>query len=228
MAIEALVFDFDGLIVDTEGPDRQAWREVYAQYGVSMDEAEWAASVGTPSCAYDPCDYLEAAMGAPLPREQIRREAQNRFHALAIEQPIMPGVREYLQGAREMGLSVGLASSATRDWVDMHLSRRGLTPFFDCVRCFGDVLAGKPNPGLYLSVLDHLGVAPKAAVALEDSPIGARAAKSAGMYCVAVPNPVTAFLDFGPVDLRLPSLESMPLPELLEKLVQAEPVEGDC
>jgi len=127
-------------------------------------------------------------------------------------------VREYIAEARRLGLTLGVASSSSVGWVDGHLRRLGLREAFAVVRCAGDVPRVKPDPALYLAVLDATGIAAGEAVALEDSPNGVLAAKRAGLACVAVPNPLTARLDLSAADLRLGSLDELSLSALLTRL----------
>src|SRR5205085_683086 len=138
-----------------------------------------------------------------------------RYRALVEAQPVLPGVHDTLVAAKRLGLKLGVASSSTRDWVEGHLTRLDLVAQFACIRCAEDVRQTKPNPELYLSALEALGVPPDAAIALEDSPNGIRAAKRAGLFCVAVPNPLTLRLGLDEADLRLNSLAEMPLETLL-------------
>jgi beta-phosphoglucomutase-like phosphatase (HAD superfamily) len=132
-------------------------------------------------------------------------------------------VEETLAAARSLGLRIGLASSSSREWVHGQLARLGLPGWFECIRTRDDVARAKPAPDLYLSVLRHLGVHPSRAVAFEDSPNGALAARRAGMYCVVVPNAVTAALEFGEHHLRLDSLLQAGLADLLARLEAAGP-----
>jgi beta-phosphoglucomutase-like phosphatase (HAD superfamily) len=118
-----------------------------------------------------------------------------------------------------LGLYLGLASSSSCKWVIDHLTRLGLVDYFDCICASDDVVHTKPDPELYLSVLRGLGVSAKEAIALEDSPIGIRAAKQAGLFCVAVPNPLTSQLALTQADLQLGSLAEMPLQQLLDKVI---------
>jgi HAD superfamily hydrolase (TIGR01509 family) len=173
--------------------------------------------VGTHSGAFDAHAYLEECVGRPLDREEIARLRRERFFARIEREGALAGVEVCLEAAGAMGLRVGLASSSRRDWVVGQLSRLGLLPFFEAVRTADDVEHVKPDPELYLGVLDALGVAPSEAVAFEDSPNGALAARRAGMRVVVVPNSVTAALEFGEHDLRLESLE-VELATLLARL----------
>ena len=216
--IRALVFDFDGLILETEGPIFISWQELYASYGFPLPFEVWATTIGSAEAEFDPARELERLVGQSLDWTAIEPGRQRRELALISEQPLLPGVEQTLQEARRMGLKLGLASSSTCKWVNGHLRERGLRPYFEVVRAADDVRLTKPDPELYLAVLSALGVCGAEAVALEDSPNGIRAAKAAGMTCVAVPNHLTRQLALDEADLRLESLAEMSLESLLEKV----------
>jgi HAD superfamily hydrolase (TIGR01509 family) len=222
MRVSAVVFDFDGLILDTESTDFQAWQEVFAAHGCTLGLEVWADCIGRPSGYFDPFDHLERLRGASIDRAGIDAQRSARLRELNLRQPILPGVLDYLREARGMALKIGLASSADRAWVHGHLERLDLLGYFDTTKCVEDTGVHKPDPGPYLAVLDTLGVAPSRAVAFEDSPPGIAAAKAAGMWCVAVPNPITRQLRLGRADCLLESLAAMPLPALLARLDGAQ------
>ena len=140
-----------------------------------------------------------------------------RVAELIAFEPVRPGVRDYLDAARRLGLGLAVASSSSRRWVAGHLERLGLADRFDVLCCAEDVTRVKPHPDLYVAALKALGAASVAAIALEDSPNGVLAAKRAGLFCVAVPNPLTAKLDLSAADIRLASLDELPLPALLRR-----------
>ncbi|MDP9295714.1 MAG: HAD-IA family hydrolase, partial [Actinomycetota bacterium] len=130
---------------------------------------------------------------------------------------LRPGVRTYIEGAVARGIALGIVSSNERDWVLEHLSRLGVADVWSVVlTADGDELRAKPHPTLYLDALRSVGAAPDEAVAVEDSPHGIAAAKSAGLFCVAVPNEVTVNLDLSAADVTVDSLENLPLERLLE------------
>lgn len=213
------MFDFDGLILDTEGPELRSWQETYESYGSHLPLHVWAVCIGggQDHRLFDPYGYLEEQIGRPVDRDALRAQRRRRNVELLASEPIRPGVEGYLAAARRLDLRLGVASSSPRAWVVGHLERLGLLGRFDCVRCAEDVSRTKPEPELYLAALDGLGVAADEAVAFEDSPNGVLAAKRAGLYCVAVPNPVTAELDLSRADLRLEALTDLPLEDLLDR-----------
>ena len=124
----------------------------------------------------------------------------------------------WLDQADELGLPLAIASSSPRAWVEEHLGHLGLVERFAAIACFGDGLAGKPSPDTYLAACAAIRTDPRAAIAIEDSPHGVTAAKSAGLWCIAVPHEITARLDLSHADLRLSSLTDTTLSEVLARL----------
>ena len=216
--MKLVVFDFDGLILDTEVPEYNAWQEIYGEHGHALPFETWAQCIGTAADAFDPCADLAERAGRALDAAALRRRHQARTDALIAGQPVLPGVVELLDEAGAMGLTLAVASSSGRPWVEGHLERLGLLDRFHTLRCREDVERVKPDPALYQAVLDATGVRAADAVALEDSPNGVLAAKRAGLACVAVPNALTARLDLGGADVRLASLADLPLAQLLARL----------
>ena len=214
--IRALVFDFDGLVVDTESPAYVSWQEIYSEHGQELEMASWADAIGTVD-GFDPVSYLEQLCGVRLDRGAVTARRRERKLELSDREPLRPGVRAYLEDAAKFGIATAIASSDTSDWVWGHLTRLGLAEGWAAVECAdGDRGIAKPAPHLYEAVLERLGVEASEAIALEDSPNGIAAAKAAGLFCVAVPNPVTVNLRLFDADMVLPSLEAMPLGDLIE------------
>ncbi len=213
-----LIFDFDGLILETEGPVYQSWQELYASYGLTLSFEKWVTIIGTHDLLFDAWAELVEQVGRPLNREEIEPKRMQRELELVHTQPVLPGVTDYLTRAKHWGLKVGLASSSSRRWVTGHLDRLGLLGCFDAIRAREDVTRTKPDPELYQSALAGLALQPQEALAFEDSPNGVLAAQRAGIFCVAVPNPLTQYLPLDHADLRLESLASLPLDDLLRKV----------
>jgi HAD superfamily hydrolase (TIGR01509 family) len=213
--IRAVVFDFDGLILDTEAPEFQTWQEIYQTHGCELLLEVWATGLGTSADAFDPYTHLEGQAGCPLDREAIQQRRRQRYLELLGANSALPGVREYIAEAKRLGLLLGVASSSSREWVVGHLTELGLSSYFDCIKCRDDVTRVKPDPALYQAVVETFALQPHQAIALEDSPNGITAAKRAGLFCVAVPNPLTRQLSLAHADLRINSLADFPLPQLL-------------
>jgi HAD superfamily hydrolase (TIGR01509 family) len=216
--IKALIFDFDGLILDTETPELEIWRGIYREFGHDISLEMWGQIVGGAAASdFRPLPYLQTLTGRDLtPLNLLARVSEQNVIRIAAQQPL-PGVLGMLRAARRLGLKLAVASSSRHRWVDGHLHRLGMTHFFEAVKCSDDVSRTKPEPELYLSALEALGVSPDEAVAFEDSPNGVTAARRAGIFVVAVPNQVTAQLKFEGENLRLQSLADLSLDELLDR-----------
>jgi HAD superfamily hydrolase (TIGR01509 family) len=216
MAIKGLIFDFDGLIIDTEAPIYQSWQELYQSHGFEIPIQKWLTIIGSADALFDPADDLDHLLGYRLDWETIEPARQQRESDLILQQPLLPGVDEILRAAKADGLKVSLASSSTCEWVTGHLARLGLIQYFDCILARDDVQRTKPDPELFLSALARLDLQPDQAVVFEDSPNGVLAARRAGIFTVAVPGELTRQLSLNNADLRLNSLADLPLERLLE------------
>jgi HAD superfamily hydrolase (TIGR01509 family) len=221
MVVQALLFDFDGLIVDTESPSLAAWRWLYAQHEQELTLDRWSAAIGTVG-GFDVLTHLESLVGTPLEREILQARKLEHELMLAEAEQLRPGVAEYLADAERLGLRKAIVSSSERKWIDGHLRRLEQASGWEAiVTADGDRTRAKPSPMLYLEALERLSLRAEEAIALEDSPNGVRAAKAAGLWCVAVPNAVTAGLGLEEADLVLESLAALPLATLLERMPEA-------
>jgi len=218
MTIKGLIFDFDGLILDTELPEFSAWKEIYSAYGAEITLEEWAACVGTTQEVFDPIEILQERAQEPIVPEKVVQEHHTLANAAILTQRIMPGVMQYLIDGKSMGYKLGIASSSRRAWVSEHLKRLGILDYFDKICNSENVHKVKPDPALYLCAIRQMGLLPEEAVAFEDSLNGVQSAKSAGLFCVAVPNQITNHLDFSLADVIIPSLEQLSLEQLVRKL----------
>jgi HAD superfamily hydrolase (TIGR01509 family) len=216
--MDLLIFDFDGLILDTENAAYQAWTEIYASHGAELPLSQWALCVGTSYNAFDVHAHLESQVGRPLDRQELyQRQHQRAMELIAPMEP-RPGVVDYLEEAHKLRIAVALASSSHQEWVMSHLSRLGLSDLFHSIRTANDVQQVKPHPELYQLTLTTMGVAAHRAIAFEDSPNGITAAQAAGVYCVAVPNEVTRHFAVGHADRRIDSMAQISLRELLHQV----------
>lgn len=214
--IRALIFDFDGTILETEGPDYESWREVYAQHGVSLPVEVWAVAIGGAVGVFDAYAWLEQQAGQPVDRAAIQSMRRARYDELVAGQTVLPGVEAYVRRARALGLKLAIASSSPHSWVDTHLTNLGLYASFDAICCADDVPLAKPSPDLFWAALAALQVDASEAIVIEDSPNGVTAARAAGIYCVVVPHPLTAQLPLDHANLRLDSLADLSLDDLLQ------------
>ncbi len=215
----AIVFDFDGLIVDTEQPIYEAYCTIFTELGATLPLSVWQDVIGQGAGTDAAFIHLEDTLGREVDREAIRAEARAMRRDVTLTLPPRDGAAELIAQAKEAGLTLAVASSSTFAWVNGHLDRLGLLPSFDAVCTRDDVERTKPDPAVYRLALDRLGVAPHEAFAIEDSPHGVTAAKAAGLRCVAAPNPLTANMDLRHADHLLPSLADASLADVVAGLV---------
>jgi len=222
--LEALIFDFDGLILDTETPEVLVWQAIYREHGFELPVEEWEKTVGGFGLSnFDAAENLAILSSGRLDsvslRARYRREADAIIHA----SPVLPGVVDLIEDAKRAGLKVAIGSSSRHSWVDTHLSRLEIMAYFDHVICQDDVLPGrtKPHPDIFLKALDQLTVKKDAAVIFEDSLNGVLAARRAGIFVVAVPNPLTAKMGVTG-DMTIPSLAELSLSALSESFFKAK------
>lgn len=214
--IKAIIFDFDGTILDTETPDFHSWRSIYQEHGSELEQEIWCQVVGTTWDAFNPIDHLETKIGREVDRDALKELHRVKFHAMVKEQVPLPGVESVLAAAKDMRLKLAVASSSGRPWVQGHLERLGLLPYFSVLKTAEDVERVKPDPALYTLALEALEIAPHESVAFEDSVNGVIAAKAAGIRCVAIPNSVTKNLDFAHADEVWDSLLKCDLEQLVQ------------
>ncbi len=203
----AVVFDKDGLLLDTETLWHEAEAELFRRHGNEFTWDDKLAVIGT-SFAFT-ADYFARRLGRPpeegpklveemieLMHEHVRRQVDAR-----------PGAIELVERLRADGVPLALASNSPRFLVDDALATAGLADAFDVIVTSDDVEHSKPAPDIYLLACERLGVAPQEALALEDSPSGVAAAKAAGLTCIAVPQ--FAETDVSAADRVVESLEEL-------------------
>ena len=190
--LSALIFDFDGLILDTETPEVEGWRETFAEYGVPFPEEYflWAVGRGAEQITERPIDFFRRAL-PDADYDEIARQATARRLAGIYANPPRPGLVALLDDAAANSLALAVASSSRHAWVDAHLDRLGLRDRFQHVVCADDVERAKPFPDLYLRAVELLNLPTAQVVALEDSLNGATAAHAAGLRVIHVPNALT-------------------------------------
>ncbi|HEV7134826.1 MAG TPA: HAD family phosphatase [Gaiellaceae bacterium] len=218
MAIRAFLFDFDGLIVDTETASRAGWQWLYREHGHELPPEKWALMVGTVG-GWDPWGHLEELVGESVEREALNERRYAHELTLLETEGLRPGISDYFAAAERLGLKRAIVSSASRRWIDMHLKRLEREVGWDAiVTADHDAERAKPRPTLYLEALELLGVGAGDAIAFEDSPNGARAAKDAGIFVVGIPNSVTREMGLDDAaDLVVDSLAHLPPDELLSR-----------
>lgn len=218
--LKALIFDFDGLILDTETPEVLVWQSIYREHGFELPVHEWEKTIGGYGIStFDAADHLthltQGRLDAVSSRLRYRKEADAVIHA----SPVLPGVKEMIHAAKAQGMKVVIGSSSPHSWVDAHTQRLGIYTLFDHIICQDDVAPGrtKPHPDIFLKALEKLQIRNTEAVVFEDSPNGVLAAKRAGVFVVWVPNPLTAKMSASG-DMKVSSLAELTLRDLMERM----------
>jgi HAD superfamily hydrolase (TIGR01509 family) len=224
MNISALIFDFDGLMVDTETPAFVSWQRIYAEHGHELTLERWQGALGS-SHGFDALAYLADLVrtvepGRDLDTALIAADRQRLKVQLSAGYGLLPGVVDLLDAAEAAGLLCAVASSSSRTWVEGWLSRLGLRERFVAVQTADDVVWTKPDPALFLQAAAGLGHPPAACLVFEDSANGIRAARAAGCPVVAVPGPTTYRPSLPPPDLLLERLDALTLQELIAAVEQ--------
>ncbi len=214
--IKALIFDFDGLIIDTESAIIEAWRKAYVLCRIEFPVDRFNAVVGHADIPFNPWDDFKDRNDLPMPPDQWKEHIDQSVLRAVEAKPVLPGVLQTIEIAKDRKLPIGVASNSKHDWVDSHLKRLGLFDQFDAIRCRDDVQKPKPSPDVYLALLDFFNLKGENTLAFEDSSTGVLAAKKAGLHCVAIPGPATASGNFRQADFVIRSLAEQPLLDLLE------------
>lgn len=211
--IQAIVFDFDGLIVDTEAPARRAWQLLYEEHGHSLDHELWEKYFLDDS--FDPLEHLSGLCAGSLDSERANDRRNDIKTRLCDAEALREGVRECIDEAHELGLRLAVASSSRRAWVERHLLRLDILHHFEVVSTREDVDRAKPAPDLYTLTAHRLKLQPSELLAIEDSPNGLKAAIAAGLSCIIIPNEVTRSMTFADPHRRFSSLSDIRLQELV-------------
>ncbi|MBW8825875.1 MAG: HAD-IA family hydrolase [Acidobacteria bacterium] len=209
----AVVFDFDGTIVDTEEPSFIGWSELWAAQGHELTVEMWQAAIGTHD-GFDSWGELQRRVGRPLDPALLDVRFA-RKEALTDANAPRPGVLAWLDDADRLGVPVAIASSSPPDWIERQLARLGLRHRFRCIACCDGTLPAKPDPSSFRHACEQVGADPAASVAVEDSKHGVTAAAAAGLFTIAVPHGLTASMDFSAADLVVDSLDCLTLEDAL-------------
>lgn len=216
--LKALIFDFDGLILDTETPEVLVWQSIYREHGFELPVEEWEKTVGGYGLSnFDPAQNLTRLTSGKSDSDALRLRYRQEVDVIIHANPVLPGVIAIIEEAKRDDIKVAIGSSSPHSWVDAHAKRLGIYNYFDDIICADDVAPGrtKPNPDIYLKALQRLDITHDAAVVFEDSPNGVLAAQRANIFVVAVPNPLTVKMGVSG-DLTVSSLAEISLQKLSE------------
>ncbi|MGZ4553786.1 MAG: HAD family hydrolase [Mycobacteriaceae bacterium] len=217
MKIQVVVFDFDGLLMDTDSCLLASWQHEWRQHGLELDaDTFWPDHGGDVS--QEQHDRLAQAVGPSYDQDASHARRVAYRDRLLAGLGLRPGIEGWLQQAQAAGLRLAVASSSPRAWVHRLLSGAGCIERFELMACGDEVPQTKPAPEVYLLALDRLGVPAELAVAVEDSPHGVAAARAAGIRCVAIPNPHAHPARFASANLVLTSAVQMALIDVLDTI----------
>jgi putative hydrolase of the HAD superfamily len=212
--LKGLIFDFDGLILDTETPAYHAWVKIYSQFGCTLPLNLWKSSIGTNDQYFDPLSYLHSISHAVINDKEIVDFYRKVVEELVLKEQLLPGIFELIKDAQKKRLKLAIASSSPISWVKKYSIHLGIHEYINCYATKEDVKHTKPKPDLYLIALKKLGLDSKSVVALEDSPFGVQAAKKACIFTIAIPSNLTQHLDFSAADMVVPSALTINLEQL--------------
>ena len=218
--LQGILFDFDGLILDTETTIFQAWQEMFRKHSQELLLEEWAEIIGKSGEVEGPTERFLFGK-EERDKQSILEEVSSRELELVKQQKPLPGATELIKKAKQHGLKLGIVSSSDQKWVHGHLKRLGLWDYFDHTSCADEVDIAKPDPALYHLGIQKMDVVPERVIVLEDSPNGVLAAKRAGLFCIAIPNELTRQLPFfsngGMPDQVMDSLKEFPWDEFMKE-----------
>lgn len=218
MILKALIFDFDGTILDTERTEILAWQFVYQEYGFELPLLKWIEkNVGTCHRLFDPFIHLSELVTDVLDENLIHQKRRKKLFELIAELQPFPGVLEWITAAKKHGMQLGIASNSDATWVHGHLERLQLKHYFDVILTREDVMQPKPHPEIYERALAQFNIQTHEALVIEDSPAGVTAALAAKIECVVVPNSITEQLIFPKTKYKLKNLLQISLEQLLSR-----------
>lgn len=215
--LQGLVFDFDGTIVDTETPEYESARAVWAHYGLQLDHGFWESHVGASN--FDWLAQLATEVGEGFDAHEADRR-RFEIHRVLIEKTSPnPGVVDLMVAAAERAIPVAIATNAPGVWPEHHLERMGIRHHVGPIISIDDVRRGKPHPDPFALACERIGADPRRCVAFEDSEIGVTSAVAAGLYVVAVPHHLSANHDVSPAHQVRETLAGLTIDELIEAVV---------
>lgn len=217
--LKAIIFDFDGVIIDTETARFLSWKEAFSWYGINLGKEEWLKYLGIPGEIFDPLGILKNKTGKVILREDVGPKRLRIFWEHINKMSINPGIMDYLNEAKKRNIKFAIASSSKREWVQEHFKMLDIGKFFAVIKNSDDVKRIKPFPDLYLEALKELKVNSNEAIAVEDSLTGVQAAKNAGLFCICIPNGLNKGMKINGADIQLKSLKDLEFGNLV-KLIE--------
>jgi HAD superfamily hydrolase (TIGR01509 family) len=217
LRIDAVVLDFDGVIIDTETARYEVWMRIFKEHNQVLPRDIWVKSIGRSEYFINPYDLLAQLTGTSIDTDMLRAYKESMEEHYIAQKPLTAGLLERLNEARSAGGRFAIASSASRRYVQKHLVDRGIEKLFDALVCRDDVSRHKPHPQPYLRALELLDAEIEHSFAVEDSPAGIEAAVSAGLFCVAVTGNMTRDMDQSRAHFIVNSFEEFTFESLIER-----------
>jgi putative hydrolase of the HAD superfamily len=212
--LKGFIFDFDGLILDTETPAFHAWQKIFAKYGCKLPLNIWISYIGAAEQYFDPLIYLHSISSCVVNDAEIVDDYNKSVEELVLKEQLLPGIFELIKNVKSKRYKLAIASSSPINWVKKYSTHFGIHDFIDCYVTREDVNHTKPDPDLYLLALKKLNLDPNSVIALEDSPYGVEAAKKACIFTIAIPSNLTQHLDFSAADMVIPSALAINIEQL--------------
>jgi beta-phosphoglucomutase family hydrolase len=212
--VRALIFDMDGVLVDSEPLHLAAYQELFHPHGIEYTEEHNQEFLGCKdiAMAHILVDRYKLSL---TPADLVQNKETILARLLRQEAVMRPGVVQLLETAVALKLPCAVASSATMGTIELVVDVLGIRSYFQCLTSGDEVAHGKPAPDVFLLAAERLSVAPQHCLVVEDTFNGIKAAKAAGMYCIAIPCDATVHQDHSAADLNLRSLEEVCLESLI-------------
>lgn len=210
LPFDAIIFDHDGTLVDTERADLETCRILYQEHDVPFSIDYWAKHIVGYMGGYDRVlNDLTSRNGHGPTRARVLERFKELWDITSENVELMPGVIPLLAQLHAAGYPMAVATASDREWVKRWFTRFELWPYFQAIATGDDVVHNKPAPDVYLFAAAQLGVSPECCLVFEDSLPGVAAAKAAGMRVVAVSSPHTKQLDYSTADMIIDTLETV-------------------
>jgi HAD superfamily hydrolase (TIGR01509 family) len=188
--VQAVIFDMDGVLLDTERICRICWSKAAEEYGISGIDTVYRACVGMN--VHDTRDLLKTQFGSDFDADMFYERTNQLFRQIESQSgiPRMPAVFECLDAIKLAGIRIAVASSTKTETVHRQLKQAGIADYFESITCGDTVIHSKPAPDIYLQACKNLSLDPAYCFAVEDSPNGVRSACAAGIRCIMVPDQI--------------------------------------
>lgn len=202
-----VIFDMDGVLIDSEGFYKEINAQHFEELGVHITDEEYESFIGIAADLM--WSYIKEKGKLSQDVATLRRDEKERKHAFLAKAPLepMPGIPALLKKLKEQNYALSLASSSSRKNVEVIVQKLGIASYFDCMVSGEEVKNGKPAPDIFLKAAAQVGIAPKYCYVIEDSNNGARAAKAAGMQCIGFRSPNSGQQDLSLCDLIIDSFD---------------------